>query len=122
MKISLSDELKEFVQKKIENGQYPSEAAVIEAALQRFRDQENGSTKTVPTIDDFTDHEFVAYCGREADEKVTLDDVLEATSTTQQASIPVRNLFPSPSLLDRLQNRRCPVTNRQARLPPPSRS
>ncbi len=81
MNISLTDELKEFVQRKIEDGQYPSEAAVIEAAVQRFRDQENGSSNTVPTIDDLIDHEFVEYCAREADENVTMDEVLEATST-----------------------------------------
>ena len=81
MNISLTDELKQFVQRKIEDGQYPSEAAVIEAAVQRFRDQENGSSNTVPTIDDLIDHEFVEYCAREADENVTVDEVLEATST-----------------------------------------
>ena len=58
MNISLTDELKEFVQRKIEDGQYPSEAAVIEAAVQRFHNQENGSSNTVPTIDDLIDHEL----------------------------------------------------------------
>jgi hypothetical protein len=33
-----------------------------------------------PTLDDFIDHEFVAYCERESDESVTLEEVLEATS------------------------------------------
>ena len=32
------------------------------------------------TIDDFIDHEFVAYCEREADDSVTLEEVLAATS------------------------------------------
>jgi putative addiction module CopG family antidote len=81
MNISLTDELKEFVQRKIEDGQYPSEAAVIQAALQLFHDQENGSSNTAPTIDDLIDHEFVEYCAREADENVTMDEVLKATST-----------------------------------------
>ena len=40
MNVSLTDELKDFVQKKIETGQYPSEEAVIEAALKRLRDQD----------------------------------------------------------------------------------
>jgi hypothetical protein len=33
-----------------------------------------------PTLDDFIDHEFIAYCEREGDESVTLEEVLEATS------------------------------------------
>src|SRR4051812_43317228 len=32
------------------------------------------------TLEDFLDHEFIAYCEREADESVTLEEVLEATS------------------------------------------
>jgi putative addiction module CopG family antidote len=81
MNVSLTEELKDFVRRKIEDGEYPSEAAVIEAALKRFREQDNGSSNTMPTIDDLIDHEFVEYCVREADEEVTSDEVLEATST-----------------------------------------
>jgi putative addiction module CopG family antidote len=62
MNISLTDELKDFLQRKIEDGEYPSEVAVIEAALKRFREQDNRSTNTVSTIDDLIDHEFVEYC------------------------------------------------------------
>ncbi len=81
MTVSLTDELKEFVKRKIESGQYPSEEAVIEAALRRLRDQEDLRQKTAPSLDDLIDHEFVEYCAREADDGVTLDEVLEATST-----------------------------------------
>ena len=59
MNVSLTDELKEFIQKKIESGQYRSEEAVIEAALERLRDQEDGARKTVPTLDELIDQEFV---------------------------------------------------------------
>jgi putative addiction module CopG family antidote len=76
MNVSLTDDLNDFVQKKIENGQYPSEEAVIEAALKRLRDQAGESQKNGPTIDEFIDHEFVEYCAREADDVVTLEDVL----------------------------------------------
>ena len=62
MNVSLTDELKDFVKKKIKNGQYPSEEAVIEAALKRLRDQEDEGRKTGPTLDDLIDHEFVEYC------------------------------------------------------------
>ena len=58
----LSDELKDFVKKKVESGQYPSEEAVIEAALRRLRDQEDDSRSKVQTIEDLIDREFVEYC------------------------------------------------------------
>jgi len=85
MNVSLTDELKDFVQKKIENGQYASEEAVIEAALKRLRDQEDKSRMTAPTIDDLIDHEFVEYCAREADDGGTLEEVLEATLTIKDS-------------------------------------
>ncbi|MGZ3469735.1 MAG: ribbon-helix-helix domain-containing protein [Isosphaeraceae bacterium] len=85
MNVSLTDELKDFVQKKIETGQYPSEEAVIEAALKRLRDQEYEKGKTVPTLDDLIDHEFVEYCARENDDDVTLEEVLERTSSIKDS-------------------------------------
>ena len=85
MNVSLTDELKEFVRRKIENGQFRSEEAVIEAALRRLRDLESDGRKTRPRLDDFIDHEFVEYCAREADDSVTLDEVLEGTSTIKQS-------------------------------------
>ena len=81
MNVSLTDELKDFVQKKIETRQYPSEEAVIEAALKRLRDQESEKGKSVPTLDDLIDHEFVEYCARENNDDVTLEEVLEGTSS-----------------------------------------
>ena len=81
MNISLTDELKVFVHRKIEDGEYPSEVAVIEAALRLYREQDDRRSHLVPTIDDLMDHECFEYCAREADEEVTLDEVLEATST-----------------------------------------
>ena len=85
MNVSLTDELKDFVQKKIETGQYPSEDAVIEAALKRLRDQEYEKGKTVPTLDDLIDHEFVEYCARENDDDVTLEEVLKGTSSIKDS-------------------------------------
>jgi putative addiction module CopG family antidote len=85
MNVSLTDELKDFVQKKIETGQYPSEEAMIEAALKRLRDQEYEKGKTVPTLDDLIDHEFVEYCARENDDDVTLEEVLEGTSSIKDS-------------------------------------
>jgi len=85
MNVALTEELKDFVKNKIKNGQYPSEEAVIEAALKRLRDQENEGRKPGPTLDDLIDHEFVEYCTREADDNVTLEAVLEATSTIKDS-------------------------------------
>ena len=85
MNVSLTDELKDFVQKMLETGQYSSEEAVIEAALKRLRDQEYEKGKTVPTLDDLIDHEFVEYCARENDDDVTLEEVLEGTSSIKDS-------------------------------------
>ena len=74
-----------YVQKEIETGQYPSEEAVIEAALKRLRDQEYEKGKTVPTLDDLIDHEFVESCARENDDDVTLEEVLEGTSSIKDS-------------------------------------
>jgi Arc/MetJ-type ribon-helix-helix transcriptional regulator len=80
MIVSLNSEFNDFVWKKIESGQYPSEEAIVEAALKRLRDQESVSRTTALTLDDLIDHEFVEYCAREADVGVTLEQILEGTS------------------------------------------
>jgi hypothetical protein len=54
------------------NGSNPAQYA------QQIIRQHIGGSKA--TLDDPIDHEFVAYCEREGDESVTLEDVLEATS------------------------------------------
>jgi Arc/MetJ-type ribon-helix-helix transcriptional regulator len=74
MNLSLNHNLKEFVRRKVQSGQFPSEAAVVEAALERFRDQE------APGLEALIDHEFVEFCAREGDDSVTLEAVLRATS------------------------------------------
>ena len=51
----------------------------------RLRDLEGDGRKTRPTLDDFIDHEFVEYCTREADDSVTLEEVLEGTSKIKQS-------------------------------------
>jgi putative addiction module CopG family antidote len=80
MDVTLTDEIKDFVRKKIETGQYTSEQAVIEAGLKRLRERDEQANK-LRTLDDLIDDEFVEYCTREADDSVTLEDVLAATAT-----------------------------------------
>ena len=84
MNVALTDELKDFVQSKIRDGQYPTAEAVIVAALNRFRDQDD-NRKPMATLDDFVDHEFVEYCANEADDAVTMDEVLDATAAIKDS-------------------------------------
>ncbi|MGZ3395268.1 MAG: hypothetical protein ACXWPK_14595, partial [Isosphaeraceae bacterium] len=51
----------------------------------RLRDQEHEKGKTVPTLDDLIDHEFVEYCARENDDDVTSEEVLEGTSSIKDS-------------------------------------
>jgi putative addiction module CopG family antidote len=76
MNVSLTHDLKNFVRKKVQSGEFPSEEAVVEAALKSLQDQEAPAA-----LDNLIDHEFVEFCGREGDDTVTLDEVLKATST-----------------------------------------
>jgi putative addiction module CopG family antidote len=84
MSVSLSNDLKTFVQDQVKCGHYPSEQAVIEAALTQLRNQDM-QPKSALTLDDLIDHEFVEYCAREADDGVTLQEVLHATSTIKDS-------------------------------------
>ncbi|MFI5455277.1 MAG: hypothetical protein ACHRXM_07470 [Isosphaerales bacterium] len=52
---------------------------MIESTLMRLRDQEDEDRRTVLTVDDLIDHEFVEFCAREADDTVSLEEVLKAT-------------------------------------------
>ena len=74
MNVSLSNDLKDFVREKVQNGEFPSEEAVVEAALRRYQEQE------APAPEKLIDHEFVEYCSRECDDSVSLEEVLRATS------------------------------------------
>jgi len=42
--------------------------------------QEDDAQGTEAALEDLIDHEFIAYCALEADDEVTLEEVLEATS------------------------------------------
>jgi Arc/MetJ-type ribon-helix-helix transcriptional regulator len=58
------------------SGQYPSEDAVVEAALRALRTEE-----TSAAVEDLIDASFVAYCAREGDDTITLDEVRAATAS-----------------------------------------
>jgi putative addiction module CopG family antidote len=84
MNVSLTNDLRNFIRQKVENGEFPSEEAVLQEAVRRFRQQEQNvdapdDTKKA-TPEELIDHEFIAYCTREADDTVSLEEVLQATS------------------------------------------
>jgi putative addiction module CopG family antidote len=84
MNVSLTNDLRNFVRQKVENGEFSSEEAVLQEAVRRFRQQEQNvgaadDTKKA-TLEDLIDYEFIAYCTREADDAVSLEEVLQATS------------------------------------------
>ena len=84
MNIPLTDEMKSFVQKKVESGAFPSEEAVLQEAVRRFRqeDQAQGHADIggKAAEEDLIDYEAIASCEKEADDSVTLEAVRVATS------------------------------------------
>ena len=84
MNVSLTDELRDFVRRKVEDGEYPSELAVIEAALKRFREQDKrrGTQCRQSTTLSTTSLSNIAL--REGDEEVTLDEVLRGDVDDQR--------------------------------------
>jgi putative addiction module CopG family antidote len=74
MNVRLNRDLEGFVQDQVRSGRFRSEDAVIEAALARLRSEES------PGLEAMIDHEFEAYCAREGDDRISLEEVLEATA------------------------------------------
>jgi putative addiction module CopG family antidote len=72
--VKLSCDLEGFVRDKVRSGQFRSEEAVVEAALARLRSEESAGLEAM------IDHEFEAYCAREGDDRISLEEVLEATA------------------------------------------
>jgi putative addiction module CopG family antidote len=75
MNVSLPHDLESFVRRKVQSGEFPSDEAVVRAALKRLQECETQPLQSI------IDHEFVEFCDREGDDNVTLDEVLRATST-----------------------------------------
>jgi Arc/MetJ-type ribon-helix-helix transcriptional regulator len=67
MEITIKEDLREFVREQVEGGRFPTEDAVVEAALERFRGR--GASP-----DDWIDDEFLAYCAREGDDRVIIEE------------------------------------------------
>jgi putative addiction module CopG family antidote len=72
----VAPDLKQWVEGKVQSGQYPSEDAVVEAGLRALRTEETGVA-----VEDLVDASFVAYCSREGDDAISLDEVRAATAS-----------------------------------------
>jgi Arc/MetJ-type ribon-helix-helix transcriptional regulator len=62
--VTLTDEIKSFVQEKVATGAFPSEEAVLEEAVRRFRQQEQAAFFSLRdqqgSYDDLIDYEAIA--------------------------------------------------------------
>jgi putative addiction module CopG family antidote len=84
MNVTLTDEMKSFLQKKVESGAFPSEEAVIQEAVRRFRqeDQAGGHANNGKNTaeEELIDYEAIDSSEKEADDSITLEAVRAATS------------------------------------------
>ena len=73
MNVSLTNDLHNFVRQKVDSGDFPSEEAVLQEAVRRFRQEDQdgcragGTEKSTP--EDPIDYEAIEYCAREVEGK-----------------------------------------------------
>ena len=64
MSVTLTDEIKSFVQEKVASGAFPSVEAVLQEAVRRFRQEEQsgafGRRGTQASFEDLIDYEAIA--------------------------------------------------------------
>ena len=64
MSVTLTDEIKSFVQEKVATGAFPSEEAVLQEAVRRFRQEEQaadfGRRGKQASFEDLIDYEAIA--------------------------------------------------------------
>ncbi len=69
MNIPLTDELEDFVRKRVASGAFASEKAVLEEAVRRFRQEHEGGYDADgaqnPATADLIDYDAIEYCARE---------------------------------------------------------
>ena len=83
MKVNLTDEMNHFVQKKVKSGALPSEEAVLQEAVRRFRQQDQAGGRgdnAENAEEELIDYEAIASCEKEADDSITLEAVRVGTS------------------------------------------
>jgi len=73
MIISLTDDLKDFVQKIVESGAFPCEEAVVQEAVRRFRQENPDGCRAEDgekaTLEDLIDWAAIESCAREVEGK-----------------------------------------------------
>jgi putative addiction module CopG family antidote len=73
MNVSLTDELKEFVTKKVASGDFSSEEAVLQEAVRRFRPEDENESRVgedeKAMLEDLIDYEAIESCAREVEGK-----------------------------------------------------
>jgi len=71
MNVSLSNDLRDFVRKKVKSGDFPSEEAVLQEAVRRFQqdDQPGPGSDEKAMAEDLIDYEAISYCARELEGK-----------------------------------------------------
>jgi Arc/MetJ-type ribon-helix-helix transcriptional regulator len=73
MNSSLTDEMRDFVQKIVESGAFPSEEAVVQEAVRRFRQQSQDGCRAEDvkkaTLEDLIDWAAIESCAREVEGK-----------------------------------------------------
>ena len=71
MNVSLSNDLRDFVRKKVKSGDFPSEEAVLQEAVRRFQqdDQLGPGSDEKAMAEDLIDYEAIKYCARELEGK-----------------------------------------------------
>ena len=71
MNVSLSNDLRDFVRKKVKSGDFPSEEAVLQEAVRRFQqdDQPGPGSDEKAVAEDLIDYEAIKYCARELEGK-----------------------------------------------------
>jgi putative addiction module CopG family antidote len=73
MNVSLTNDLRNFVRQKVKSGEYPSEEAVLQEAVRRFRQEDQnggyaGEDKKA-TPENLIDYEAIESCAREVEGK-----------------------------------------------------
>jgi Arc/MetJ-type ribon-helix-helix transcriptional regulator len=73
MNISLTNDLHNFVRQKVDSGEFPSEEAVLQEAVRRFRqadqDGDHAHTPEKATLPELIDWEAIESCAREVEGK-----------------------------------------------------
>jgi Arc/MetJ-type ribon-helix-helix transcriptional regulator len=73
MNVSLTNDLRDFVRQKVTSGEFPSEEAVLQEAVRRFRQEDLNRCRADDAgkgaLEDLIDYEAIAYCAREVEGK-----------------------------------------------------